>query len=263
MSADAIADSATMLRRDLRHSVRNPMMTISGILTPVTFMLLFAGVFGRALGASLGGAASGDYINYVTPGVMLMAVGSCCAATAIKVCVDMQTGIIDRFRTMAISRSSVLVGQVVGSLIRTIGTVVVITLIAVALGFRPSAGTTEWLASLGVVAMLALALTCLAVSFGLVTRTPAAANSLSLIPMLLPLVSSTFLPTASMPPGVRWFAEHQPFTAIIETLRGLLLGGSIGTNVMVAIAWCVTIAAVGFGWARWLYGRTRPSVAGG
>jgi ABC-2 type transport system permease protein len=250
-----IADSATMLRRDLKHSLRTPMMTISGVATPLVFMLLFAGVFGRALGASLTGGARGDYLGYVTPGVLLMAVGSGSAFTAIKVCMDMREGIIGRFRTMAIARSSVLTGQVVGSLIRTLVSVGLVLGAAVALGFRPTAGPVEWLAAIGVVAMLTVALTWLAVAFGLVTKTPAGANSLSLIPQFLPLVSSAFLPTAAMPAGVRWFASHQPYTPIIETLRGLLTGGGIGTSGVLAVAWCAVIALGGYLWARAAYRR--------
>ena len=252
-----IAVSATMLRRDLKHSLRTPMMTISGVATPLVFMLLFAGVFGRALGASLTGTARGDYLGYVTPGVLLMAVGSGSAFTAIKVCMDMQEGIIGRFRTMAIARSSVLTGQVVGSLIRTLVSVGLVLGAAVAFGFRPTAGPVEWLAAIGVIAMLTLALTWLAVAFGLVTKTPAGANSLSLIPQFLPLVSSAFLPTAAMPAGVRWFAAHQPYTPIIETLRGLLTGGRIGTSGILAVGWCAVIALGGYLWARAAYQRSR------
>ncbi|HEU0238000.1 MAG TPA: ABC transporter permease [Micromonosporaceae bacterium] len=252
-----VADSATMLRRDFRHSLRTPMMTVSGIATPVIFLLLFVGVFGTALGADFLPSGGGRYIDYVAPGVILMAAGTGTAFTAIKVNQDMQEGIISRFRTMAITRTSVLTGQVVGSLIRTIISVVVVVGIAVALGFRPTATPVEWLAALGVFAMLTVAFTWLAVAFGLVTKSVAGANSLTLIPQFLPLISSAFLPTGSMPAGVRWFAEHQPYTPIIETLRGLLMGAPIGGSAIRSVIWSVVIAVGGYLWARKLYDRPR------
>jgi ABC-2 type transport system permease protein len=252
-----VADSATMLRRDFRHSLRTPMMTISGVATPVFFLLLFVGVFGNALGADFLPASSDRYIDYVSPGVILMAAGTGSAFTAIKVNQDMQEGIISRFRTMSIARTSVLTGQVVGSLIRTVVSVVLVVAVAVLLGFRPSATPTEWLAALGVFAMLTFAFTWLAVAFGLVTKSVAGANSLTLIPQFLPLVSSAFLPTGSMPAGVRWFAEHQPYTPIIETLRGLLMGTPIGNSAIGAVIWCAVISLGGYLWARALYNRPR------
>src|SRR5256714_2787299 len=185
---------------------------------------------------------------------MLMTVGSGCATTAINLCMDMSEGIITRFRTMAISRASVLTGQVLGSLIRTMITIVLVTLVALLMGFRPSAGPVAWLAALGVIALFTLALTWMGVVFGLVGKTPAGANSLSLIfQLLLPFTSSAFVRPDSMPVGVRWFAQYQPFTPVIDTLRGLLLGTPLGTSAVLAIAWCVGLTLVGFLWARALY----------
>jgi len=255
--SNTVADSATMLRRDCRHSLRTPMMTFSGIGTPVIFLLLFVGVFGDALGANFLPGGSGRYIDYVAPGIILMAAGTGTAFTAIKVNQDMQEGIISRFRTMDIARTSVLTGQVIGSLIRTVISVVAVVGIALALGFRPTATPLEWVAALAVFAMLTFAFTWLAVAFGLVTKTVAGANSLTLIPQFLPLISSAFLPTGSMPAGVAWFAEHQPYTPIIETLRGLLMGTPIGGSAIRAVIWCVVISVVGYLWARKLYNRPR------
>ena len=228
----AVWDSATMLRRDVRHSLRRPSMTISGMAVPIVFLLLFVGVFGNTLRAGLIAMSqgSGGYTDYLTPGIIVMTAGAAAAATAINVCMDMREGIIARFRTMGIARASVLTGQVVGSVTRTLVSAAAVTAVAIGLGFRPSANWVEWLAAVGLFTLLTLALTWLAMAFGLVANTPAGANSLSLIPEFLPFVSSAFVPAASMPAGVRWFAEHQPFTPVIETLRGLLTGARSGTT---------------------------------
>jgi ABC-2 type transport system permease protein len=251
----AVRDSATMLRRDVRHALRFPMMTISGMAVPIVFLLLFVGVFGNSLRAGLGGAtpARGHYVDYLTPGIILMTAGAAAAATAVNVCTDMNEGIIARFRTMAIARTSVLTGQVLGSLIRTLISGVLVVAVALGLGFRPSATPVEWVAATGVFAMLTLALTWLTVAFGLLAKTPAGANSLSLIPEFLPFISSAFVPTATMPSGVRWFAQNQPFTPITETLRGLLNGTPIGHSAILAVAWCAGITMVGYLWARARY----------
>jgi ABC-2 type transport system permease protein len=256
-STYAIRDSATMLRRDIRHSLRYPIMAISGLMVPVFLLLLFVGVFGSTLRAGLGAAApaGGRYVDYLAPGILVMTAGASAAATAINVCIDMNEGIIARFRTMAITRTSVLTGQVLGSLIRTLISGVLLVAVALGLGFRPTATSLEWLAAAGVFAMLTLALTWLTIAFGLQTKTPAGANSLSLIPQFLPFISSAFVPTASMPAGVRWFAENQPFTPIINTLRGLLTGTPIGNDAIIAVGWCVALMAVGYVWSRARYNR--------
>src|SRR6202166_2546356 len=256
-SAYALYDSATMLRRDLRHSLRYPMLAIGGLLVPVFLLLLFVGVFGSTLRAGLGSAApaGGHYIDYLTPGILVITAGASAAATAINVCIDMNEGIVARFRTMAITRTSVLTGQVLGSLTRTVISGALVVTVALGLGFRPTATPLEWLAAAGVFAVLTLALTWLTIAFGLQAKTPAGANSLSLIPQFLPFISSAFVPTASMPAGVRWFAENQPFTPIINTLRGLFTAAPIGTTWIVAIGWCVAIMATGYVWSRARYDR--------
>jgi ABC-2 type transport system permease protein len=254
----AARDSATMLRRDVRHALRFPMMTISGMSVPVLFLLLFAGVFGHALSAGLGRAPGTSYIDYLAPGILVMTAGFAAEGTAISVCTDASEGIFSRFRTMAISRSSVLTGQVAGSMIRSLITAAVVVGVAVLLGFRPTAGPVEWIAAAGVFAMLALALTWLTVAFGLLAKTPAGANSLSLLPAVLPFVSSAFIPTGSMSGGVRWLAQNEPFTPIIDTMRGLLTGTGIGNSAILAIAWSAGLTLVGYFWARALYNR-RPA----
>jgi ABC-2 type transport system permease protein len=255
----AARDSATMLRRDVRHSLHAPAMTISGMSVPIIFLLLFAGVFGHALSAGISASAGTRYIDFLAPGILVMTAGFAAEGTAISVCTDMTQGIIDRFRTMAISRASVLTGQVIGSLIRTMISGTVVVLVAVLLGFRPTATLAEWIAVAGVFAMLALALTWLTVAFGLLANNPAGANSLSLIPAILPFVSSAFIPTGAMSGGVRWFAENEPFTPIINTMRGLLTGTGIGDSAVIAVAWCAGLTLVGYLWARALYDRRRPA----
>jgi len=252
----ALRDSATMLRRDVRHSLRLLSMTLSGFLTPVIMLALFVYFFGGALGAGLGRVAHGSYIDYVAPAIITMTVGSGCATTAINLCMDMAEGIITRFRTMAISRASVLTGQVLGSLIRTLISVGLVIGVALLMGFRPTTNPGAWLAALGLVALFTFALTWMGVLFGLVGKTPAGANSLSLIfQFLLPFTSSAFVRPESMPAGVRWFAEHQPLTPVIDTLRGLLLGTPIGDSAALAVAWCVGLAVVGYLGARALFNR--------
>jgi ABC-2 type transport system permease protein len=251
--SNAIHDSITMLGRDIRHAVRYPMMTISAVTVPVLVMLLFAGVFGDTLRAGLAGAAGGYYIDYLMPGVILMTAASTAEATALNINTDMTEGIIARLRTMAITRASVLTGQVLGSLIRTLISGALVVAVAFGLGFRPTATPAEWAAAIGVFALLTLALTWLTIAFGLLAKTPAGANSLALIVVVLPFVSSAFVPAAAMPAGVRWFAHNQPFTPIIETLRGLLTGTAIGHNAVLAVLWCALIMALAYAWARSLY----------
>jgi ABC-2 type transport system permease protein len=262
MPSYALRDSATMLRRDIQHSLRYPMLAISGMAVPVFLLLLFVGVFGNTLHAGLGGVspAGGTYIDYLAPGILVMTSGASASATAINVCIDMNEGIIARFRTMAITRTSVLTGQVLGSLIRTLVSGALVVAVAFGLGFRPTATPVEWVGAAALFAMLTLALTWLTIAFGLMTKTPAGANSLSLIPQFLPFISSAFVPTASMPAGVRFFAENQPFTPVINTLRGLLTGTPIGNSALLAIVWCAVLTAVGYTWARVLYNRASTRV---
>jgi ABC-2 type transport system permease protein len=253
MSTYALNDAATMLRRDFRHLRRYPVMTISGIVTPTVVMLLFVYVFGGAMSSGLGAGAS--YINYVVPAIIMMALGSGCAATAVGVNMDMTEGIVARFRIMAIARASVLTGRVVGSMIRTLIGVILVIGVALIAGFRPTAGPAQWLATFGFITLLTLALTWLAVALGMAAKSPAGANGSTLLLQFGPFISSGFVRPDSMPVGVRWFAENQPFSSMIETLRGLLLGTPIGNSAVIAIAWCVAIALVGYLWARVAYNR--------
>ncbi len=260
MSTYTVSDSATMLRRDFRHLRRYPVMTISNVGTPTIMLLLFVYVFGGAISSGLGGGAS--YVDYIVPGILMMTVGSGCAATAIGVNADMTEGIVARFRTMAISRAAVLTGRVAGSMIRTMLSVAIVIGVALLMGFRPTAGPAEWVAAIGFIALLTLALTWLAVAFGMVTKSPEGANSSTLLLQFGPFISSAFVDPDTMPAGVRWFAENQPFTPMIETLRGLLLGTPIGNSAVIAIAWCAGIALLGYLWARAAYDRDPAGQAG-
>jgi ABC-2 type transport system permease protein len=253
----AVADSATMLRRQLRHMLRYASMTLMLVGMPIVFLLLFVYVFGGTLGSGLGGPSGGRaaYIQYVTPGILLMAVAGSVQGTAISVAMDMTEGIIARFRTMAIFRPSVLTGHVLGSVIQAMLSLAIVIGVALAIGFRSSANPVEWLAAAGVLAMITLALTWLTVALGMVTKTVEAASNLPMPLMFLPFLSSGFVPTDSMPTALRWFAEYQPFTPVIETLRGLLLGTQIGNSAMIAIAWSAGITLVGYLWAKKLYNR--------
>ena len=168
---------------------------------------------------------------------------------------DMTEGIVARFRTMAIFRPSVLTGHVLGSMIQTMLSLAVVLVVAVLIGFRPDASPLEWVAAAGMLAAITFAVTWLSVAFGLVTKTVEAASNLPTPLVFLPFLGSGFVPTDSMPAGLRWFAEYQPFTPVIETVRGLLLGTAIGTSGVVAVAWCVGITLVGYLWARRLYNR--------
>jgi ABC-2 type transport system permease protein len=253
----AASDTATMVRRNLRHMRSYPALTVMLITLPVVFLVLFVNVFGATLGNGLGRSAGGraGYANYVTPAIILLTVASASTATAISVATDMTEGIIDRFRTMAIWRPAVLAGHVLGSMIQTLLTVVVVIAVAVLDGFRPSAGVLEWLATLGVLGMITLALTWLSVALGLVAKSVETASNMPMFLMLLPFLGSGFVPTGSMPAGLRQFAAYQPFTAFTDTLRGLLTGGAIGNHAALAAGWCAAIALAGYLWSVARYNR--------
>jgi ABC-2 type transport system permease protein len=246
-----------MLRRQLRHKRRYLSMTLMLVGMPIVFLLLFVYVFGGTLGAGLGGPSGGraTYVQYVTPGILLMTVAAVAQGTAISVAMDMTEGIVARFKTMAIFRPSVLTGHVLGSMIETMLSLAVVMAVALAIGFRPSATPVEWVATAGVLALITLAVTWLCVALGMVTKTVEAASNLPMPLVFLPFLGSGFVPTGSMPAWLRWFAEYQPFTPVIETVRGLLLGTAIGDSAVIAVAWCAGITLVGYLWARKLYNR--------
>jgi len=253
----AVTDSSTMFRRQLRHMLRYPSLTVMLVALPIVILLLFVFVFGGTMGAGLGGVSGGrsDYLAYVIPGILLITVAGVAQGTAISVSMDMTEGIIGRLRTMAISRASILVGHVAGNLIQTMLSSVVVLGVAVLIGFRPSAGLLGWLAVLGMLALTTFAVAWLAVAFGLVADSVETASNIPMFLTILPFLGSGFVPTNSLPPGIRWFAEYQPFTPIMETFRGLLMGTPIGNNGILAVAWCLAITMLGFLWSRRLFER--------
>jgi ABC-2 type transport system permease protein len=241
-----LTDSATMLRRDMRHMLRFPLMTISGIGFPCLMLLLFTYVFGAAI---CGGEHSA-YVNYIVPGVLMMAIGGGGAATAININEDMSEGVIARLRTMAIPRIAVLAGQVAGSVIRTTLSLVLVIGVALLVGFRPSASPAEWLAFFGLALLVIFAVSWMCAAFGLVAKTVAGANSSSLLFQFGPFVSSAFVQPDTMSKGIRWFAEYQPFTPIIDTFRALLTDAPLGTTWMAAVAWSLGLSLAGILWSR-------------
>ncbi len=255
-----LSDSATMLRRNLKRAVRYPGLTLIVAALPIVFLLMFVFVFGGTLGAGLGGPSGGraEYVTYVVPGILVLAVTGGAQGTAIGIAMDMTEGIIARFRTMSIARASVLTGHVVGAVVQTLVGLAFVLVVALLVGFRPDASALEWVAAVGVLTMTSFALSWLSVAMGLWTRTVEAASNVPMPLMLLPFFGSGFVPVESMPGWLRWFAEHQPFTPVIETLRGLLTGTAIGSSAVAAVAWCAGIALVGYLWARANYER-RPA----
>ncbi|WP_407566979.1 ABC transporter permease [Polymorphospora sp. A560] len=252
----AVRDSTTMLRRNLRRMQRYPGLTLMLVGIPVILLLLFVYVFGGTMGAGLGGAGGrAEYANYITPGILLIAIAGTAQGTAISVAMDMTEGIIDRFRTLSIFRPSVLAGHVLGSMIQTMLGLAAVTGVALLVGFRPTANPVEWLAAIGLLVAVTFAVTWLSVACGLVSKSVETASNLPMPLILLPFLGSGFVPTESMPAGVRWFADHQPFTPIMETLRGLLMGTGIGNDGWIALAWTIVITVVSYVWAKRLYNR--------
>ncbi|MFI0240433.1 ABC transporter permease [Streptomyces sp. NPDC016845] len=254
----AVRDSNTMLRRNLLHARRYPSGTLNLLLAPIMLLLLFVYVFGDVMSAGIAGhgADRSDYIAYIVPGILLMTVGSTVIGAAVYVSMDMNEGLVARFRTMNIHRSSMIIGHVVGSVLQCLAGVVLVGAVAVAIGFRSTDATAlEWLAAFGLIALFALALTWIAVGMGMASpNAEAAANSAQPL-ILLPLISSAFIPAATMPGWFQPIAEYQPFTPAIETLRGLLLGTEIGNNGWIALVWCVGLTVLGHRWATARFNR--------
>ncbi|HEY4019199.1 MAG TPA: ABC transporter permease [Pseudonocardiaceae bacterium] len=238
------ADSRTLLRRNIVHALRYPALSFSSLVMPLIFLLLFVYVFGRTLGAGIGGGAG--YINYLTPGILIMTGTSSLVATAVSISTDMTEGIVDRFRTMSISRFALLTGHVIANMLQTLVSMGLLLGIAVAIGFRPHADPLQWLGAIGMLAMLVMAMIWVAMAMGLFAKTPEGASNLPLPIVLLPFIGSGFVPATSMSPGLRQFAEYQPFTPITETVRGLLLGTHIGNEWILAVGWCVVLTVGGY-----------------
>ncbi|MEU1332946.1 ABC transporter permease [Streptomyces sp. NPDC005865] len=254
----ALRDSHTMLRRNLLHARRYPSLTLNILLTPIFLLLLFVYVFGDLMSAGIGGSGAerSDYIAYLVPGILLMTIGATPAGTAVGVAMDMAEGIIARFRTMAIHRPSVLIGHVVGSVLQSVMSVVLVGAIALAIGFRSTdASALEWLAAFGLLVLVATAFTWIAVGIGMTGPNAEAAGNNAMSLAILPLISSAFVPVDAMPGWFQPIAEYQPFTPAIETLRGLLLGSEIGNNGWLATGWCLGLAVLGYFWSTALFRR--------
>src|SRR4051794_5905718 len=236
-----VRDSATMLRRNLLHIRRYPSLSIMLVAQPILFLLLFVYVFGGTLGAGLPGQQGGgdrtDYLVYITPGILIMTVASVALGTAISTATDMTTGIIARFRTMDIARVSVLTGHVLGAVIKTGFAVVIVAAVAVLLGFRSDAGPVGWLGAIGLLLLIAFSLTRLPAGLGRAADSVETASNAPLFLVMLPFISSGFVPTDAMPTGLRIFAENQPFTPMIDTLRALVTGAEAGADLWLAIGW--------------------------
>jgi ABC-2 type transport system permease protein len=239
-----LADSRIMLRRNLRHILRNPVTIFNAALMPVVLMLLLVYVFGGAFNVGE------RYIQYATPGLILLAIAYGLPGTAVSVSSDMTKGIINRFKVMNVSRGAVLTGHVAATMLTSSAAIAAIIAMAFALGFRTPATVGDWLGATGIIAATAFAATWLTVALGMAAKTPESAG-LTVVPLLLlPFLSSAIVPAAKMGPGVRQFAQYQPFTPIIESLRGLLAGTPPGGYAAAALAWCAGIALLGYLWAR-------------
>jgi ABC-2 type transport system permease protein len=239
MSTDAVI----MLRRNFKHTTRNPITVFNAVLLPVVIMLMFVYLLGNAFNVGV------KYIDYATPGMILLAITYGLGATATAVNSDMTTGIINRFRVMDVSRGAVLTGHVVVTMLRSLIAIAAIIGVAFALGFRPSASLPGWAAVIGVIVAASFAASWLAVALGLAAKTPESAGLATVPLILLPFFSSAIVPAAKMGAGVRQFAEYQPFTPIIETLRGLLAGAPSAGHAISALAWCAGIGIAGYLWA--------------
>ncbi|GGS68672.1 transport permease protein [Planobispora rosea] len=240
----SLADSATMLRRNFRHTTRNPVALFNGIVMPVFLMFLMVYVFGGAFSVGV------DYADYATPGLILTTICYGIGSTAIAVNSDMTNGFINRLRVMDVSRAAVLNAHVIESVLRSLVAITLVTGVALLMGFRPSAGLAQWLGVVGIVVLTVVAISWLTVAAGLAAKTPESAGMTVVPLMLLPFLSSAFVPADKMGPGARQFAEHQPFTSIIEALRGLLTGAPSASSIVTAIAWCVGVTLIGYLWAR-------------
>jgi ABC-2 type transport system permease protein len=254
----ALTDTWTMTKRSLRHTTRSLDTIITVVLTPIAMLLLFVYVFGGAIGQQTG---SIEYVDFITPGVIIMTVASGIAYAAVRLSTDLQKGIISRFRTMPVAPSSVLTGQALSSTLSNLFSCFLVIVVALLVGFRPEADTAAWLSFVGLLVLFTLATTWLAMFFGLLAKSVEGAGAFSYILLLLIFISPSFVPTDSMKPWLRGFAENQPMTPIIETMRSLLTDGTPGPDVWAAVAWAAGILVVFYTLALGIYRRTAPVAA--
>ena len=254
-----VADAITMLRRNVLHIIRYPGLSIFTILGPVVILLLTVFVFGGTLGAGLPGvdpAGGRDaYLAYVIPGILLITIAGTASGVSITVAMDMTEGITARFRTMAISRAAVLAGHVLGNTVQAIIAVALVLGVGLLVGFRTTATPLEWLAAAGLIVLISFSISWIGVAMGMQSKTVETASNLPLILTILPLLGSGFVPTGSMPGWLQWFAQYQPFTPFIESIRSLLLGTPMGANLALAIGWSIVIAIGGYIWSMAIYER--------
>jgi ABC-2 type transport system permease protein len=250
MTTRVLDDTWVMFGRSLRHITRSTDTIVTVTIMPIAFLLLFVYVFGGAIRAG-----TDNYVNYLMPGILLIAIASGVAYTAFRLFNDLQSGIFERFHSMPIARSSVLWGHVLTSLVSNALSIVVIVLVGLVIGFRSSAGIAAWLAVAGILALFTLALTWLAVIAGLTASSTDGATAFSYPLIFLPFLSSAFVPTDTMPGPVRAFAEHQPVTSVVDTIRALLDQRPVGTGIWVALGWFVGILVVAYGFAMMAYRR--------
>ncbi|WP_250005572.1 ABC transporter permease [Actinoplanes sp. M2I2] len=241
MSTHALSDSRVMLKRSLRHVTRSLDTIITVTIMPIAFMLLFVYVFGGAIQAN-----TDNYVNYLLPGILLIAIASGVAYTAYRLFNDLQSGIFERFHSMPIARPSVLWGHVLTSVVSNAISVIIIALVALVMGFRSSAGPLAWLAVAGILVLFTLALTWIAVIAALSAKTQDGAAAFSYPIIFLPFISSAFVPTDSMPGPVRAFAENQPVTSIVDTIRALFEQQPVGTEIWTALAWCAGVLLIAY-----------------
>ena len=258
-TSHVISDSVTMLKRNLLHMIRYPGLSVFTILGPVVILLLFVFVFGGTLGAGLPGVDPNGgreaYLAYVMPGILAITLAGSAGGAAITISMDMTEGITARFRTMAISRAAVLAGHVLGNAIQGLIAVALVLGVGLLVGFRPTASPIEWLAVIGVFAFTSYAVNWLGVAMGMAAKSVETASNLPLLVTVLPMLGSGFVPTDSMPGPLRVFAEYQPFTPIIETIRSLLVGTPLEWNLVFALGWLVVISLIGYVWAMVNYER--------
>lgn len=250
MSAHFVRDTRTLLRRSLRHVLRSPDTIVTTALTPIAMLLLFVYVFGGAI--DTGGV---EYVDYLLPGILLITVASGIAYTAYRLFMDVSGGIFERFQSMPISRSAVLWGHVLTSVVANLIALVLVVLVALAIGFRSGAGVLAWFAVAGILTLFTLTLTWLAVIPGLTAGSADAVSGFSYPLIFLPFVSSAFVPPSGMPGPVRWFAEHQPVTSIVDTLRNLYAEQPVGDDIWVALAWCLGLLVLAYLLAMRVYHR--------
>ena len=243
-------DTGVLFGRSMRHILRSPDTIITVLITPIALMLLFVYVFGGAIRAG-----TSNYVNYLLPGILLIAIASGIAYTALRVFTDLQQGLLARFHSMPVARSSLLWAHVLTSLVSNAISVVVIILVALLMGFRSGAGVVGWLEVTGILVLFTLALTWLAVIAGLTATSAEGAGVFAYPLIFLPFISSAFVPTATMPVVVRVFAENQPVTSIVDTVRSLLNASPVGAGIWVALAWCVGITVVAYIFAMRAYTR--------